>query len=390
MTTSNDLDGKAAVSLNVSPASVMDLPPADLIAAALDGDAKAAFRVETMAQLGEIDDATRDRVRAVHKDGPRPDPGMMAEVEAVEILQALNALGVAAGTATKAEHLEAHPELTAWLLQLAKAGARTGYAMLKNLSESGLLESAEQVAFGELPEPAEGETSDAPPIAIIHKPQALPGLPVPSPLVPYINAVVELAGCSVGTAHCVVMGSINLAIANDLDVESLAPDVHPSSLFLMTSARTGWRKSSAFGLAFRAHREADDAVHSRWEEVRREQKTVRASDGAPLPLTPIDRPKEVSPIALRDDSTIEAVMLNLAQGRRTQSLASAEAGSAVGRLVVRQGAGGADPQQAIRPVVRRDRGLRAGYRAGERPSRWREIDRLLTSSTFVCGRTFAE
>ena len=159
----------------------------------------------------------------------------------------------------------------------------------------------------------------------------------PSPLYPsryssqpYVNAVVELSGCSSATAHCVVMGAINLAIADGLDVESLAPDGHPSSLFLMTSARTGWRKSAAFALAFRAHREADDAIHSRWEEARREQKANRASDGAPLPLTPIDRPKEVSPIALRDDSTIEALMLNLAQGRRTQSLASAEAGVLLG------------------------------------------------------------
>ena len=324
--------------------SAMDLSKEEAIKAALDGDAKAAFLVEAMAQSGEIDDATRDRVREVHPDGPRPDPGVMAEMKAVEILQAHNALDATALAVTRRKRLAENPELIAELICLAKAGARTAYAMLKNLSESGLLESAEKVAFGELPEPAEGETNDAPPIPIVHKPQALPAIPVPLQLSAYVNAVVELSGCSLATAHCVIMGSINLAIANDLDVESLAPDVHPSSLFLMTSARTGWRKSSAFGLAFRAHREADDAIHSRWEEARKAKKASKpsaestSSSAEPVSFLPADlvdsepadRPKEVSPIALRDDTTAEAMMLNLAQGRRTQSLASAEAGVLLG------------------------------------------------------------
>ena len=153
-----------------------------------------------------------------------------------------------------------------------------------------------------------------------------------------------------GTAHCAVMGAINLVIAEAVDVESLAADVHPSSLFMMTSANTGWRKSAAFGLAFKSHRAADDAVHGRWEAARREKKDSKASKDnkasgdspsssaepvgfLPADLVdsePADTPRRVSPISLRDDSTIEALMMNLSQGRRSQSLASPEAGVMMG------------------------------------------------------------
>ena len=186
-----------------------------------------------------------------------------------------------------------------------------------------------------------------PPIRIVHTPQPLPPLPTPSILASYVNAVVELAGCSRGTAHCAVMGAINLVIAEAVDVESLAADVHPSSLFMMTSAKTGWRKSAAFGLAFKSHRAADDAVHGRWEAARRAKKASKdnkASGDSPSssaePVSfwpadladsePADAPRRVSPISLRDDSTIEALMMNLSQGRRSQSLASPEAGTMLG------------------------------------------------------------
>ena len=333
-TPSNDATRPSAV-LPPSP-SLMDNSPAQLLQLALAGDHRAAFSVYTLASDAS-NGISADDVEAVRQvfidrgePAPEPSPEAMARLEAAEYARTLDALDAAAKTATKREHLAANPELVPRLIHLAKAGAVTAHNELASLVKLDLLEDADLSTFRELAKPAERETGDAPPIPIVHKPQPLPGLPVPSPLVPYINAVVELAGSSVGTAHCAVVGAINLAIADGVDVESLAADIHPASLFLMASARTGWRKSAAFALAFRAHREADDAIHSRWEEARREQKANRSSDGAPLPLTPLDRPKEVSPIALRDDSTIEALMLNLAQGRRTQALASAEAGVLLG------------------------------------------------------------
>ena len=186
-----------------------------------------------------------------------------------------------------------------------------------------------------------------PPIRIVHTPQPLPDLPIPPTLRPYVNAIEELAGCSRGTAHCAVMGSINLAIADAIDVESLAADTHPSSLFLLTSAKTGWRKSAAFGLAFKAHRAADNAIDARWEAARRAKKASKdnkdsgdspSSSAEPVSFfvldlvdsEPADAPRRVSPISLRDDSTIEALMMNLSQGRRSQSLASPEAGTMLG------------------------------------------------------------
>ena len=135
MTTSNDLDGKAAVSLNVSPASVMDLSREDAIKAALDGDTKAAFRVELMAQSGEIDDATRDLVREAHPDGPRPDPRMMIRLKADQLAANLDGLDDTA----KAAYLLANPGFVPELIDLTRAGSAATYAALEGLVKLDLL-----------------------------------------------------------------------------------------------------------------------------------------------------------------------------------------------------------------------------------------------------------
>ena len=167
-----------------------------------------------------------------------------------------------------------------------------------------------------------------PPIPIVTKAKPLPDLPLPDAIRYYVEAVAELSGSSIGTAHSAVVGAINLALTDSIDVESLAADVHPASLFMLTSARTGWRKSAAFNLAWRAHTEADNAIHRAWMDARKTKGDKKnESGGAPF-LDDITRP--VSPIAVRDDSTAEALMANLSEGRRTQALASAEAGVVLG------------------------------------------------------------
>ena len=169
-----------------------------------------------------------------------------------------------------------------------------------------------------------------PPTRIIAEPKPLPPLPVPNILRPYVEAICELAGTSVGTSHSATMGAINLALSAVIDVASLAPDTHPSTLFLLTSSETGWRKSAAFKLAFRAHMEADDIIDACWEDARKAKRNrPPKQEGEGAPLMVFD-PRSVSPVALRNDSTAEALLANLAEGRRTQSLASAEGGVALG------------------------------------------------------------
>lgn len=169
-----------------------------------------------------------------------------------------------------------------------------------------------------------------PPDRIVSKAQPLPDLPLPDAIRPYVEAICELAGTSIGTAHAATMGAINLALSAAIDVESLAPDDHPSSLFMLTSSETGWRKSAAFKLAFRAHQEADNIIDACWEAARKAKRDrPPKQEGEGATLISFD-PKPVSPIALRNDSTAEALLANLAEGRRTQSLASAEGGVALG------------------------------------------------------------
>ena len=173
-----------------------------------------------------------------------------------------------------------------------------------------------------------------PPDRIVSEAQPLPPPPLPDVLRPYVWAICELAGTSIGTAHAAAMGALNLALSAVIDVESLAPDVHPSTLFMLTSSETGWRKSAAFKLAFRAHLEADDIIDACWEDARKAKGGKAKADkpegdNTHAPMI-ADDPRPVSPVALRNDSTAEALLANLAEGRRTQSLASAEGGVALG------------------------------------------------------------
>ena len=169
-----------------------------------------------------------------------------------------------------------------------------------------------------------------PPDRIVSKAKPLPDLPLPDALRYYVQAVAELSGSSIGTAHSAVVGTVNLALTNSIDVESLAADVHPAALFMLTSAKTGWRKSAAFNLAWRAHTEADNAIHARWMDARKAKGDKPKNENGGASLYPADNTRPVSPIAIRDDSTAEALMANLAEGRRTQSLATAEAGAVLG------------------------------------------------------------
>ena len=272
---------------------------------------------------------------------PSPPPAVDAvTLRLVEIQAALNELsqdGIREYVASNPSYVD---ELTKALYQTKGSGFSGFLDLLKKLRDLDVLQpnvAAWVSGYDTANSAAQPDNPGdwTPPAPIMSKAKPLPDLPLPDALRPYVQAIAELSGSSIGVAHCAVVGSINLALANITDVESLAADTHPSSLFMLASARTGWRKSAAFNLAWRAHTEADNAIYRAWMDARKAKgdkpkndKPKNENGGASL--YPADSPRPVSPIAVRDDSTAEALMANLSEGRRTQALASAEAGVVLG------------------------------------------------------------
>ena len=166
----------------------------------------------------------------------------------------------------------------------------------------------------------------APPDKLTGKSVPQPPLPLPPALSKYVNAVQELSGCHTGTAHAVVMGAINLMVTDMVDVKTLAPDPLPVALMFVCSVPSGGRKSTAFTLAWKGHKLADREVHRRWKAAR--DATSEDAPAAPVSFVPATggKARPTSPRAMRSDTTIEAFVMNLSDGRPTQSLATAEAG----------------------------------------------------------------
>ena len=235
------------------------------------------------------------------------------------------------------EHLTKNPDVLSLLVDgLHKTGGPAFLETLKRLRDLDVLPSEIAVwvnGYDLAHSRAQPDTPGGdwtPPTRILSKPKPLPPLPLPDAIRLYVQAVAELAGSSVGIAHCTVAGSINLALSDSIDVESLAAKPHPASLFLFASAKTGYRKGAAFSLAWEAHTEADSLVNRAWKQARKMAKSKPKQEGEHAPMIADSAPRPVSPIATRDDSTAEALVANLAEGRRTQSLASAEAGVVLG------------------------------------------------------------
>ena len=129
-----------------------------------------------------------------------------------------------------------------------------------------------------------------------------PDYPTPAVLRPYIIAVAESARSSLPTAAAAVLGAVNFAIGGRVDCVSLAPTTHPASLYLIGLSESGWGKSTAFKLAFRAHEDADREIETRWQDARRAAN--RAQGPASSDLREV-RPH--SPRGLRADVTLEAL-----------------------------------------------------------------------------------
>ena len=257
--------------------SVLDMTPEELVHAAVAGNAKAAFTLERLQEVAELPSES-----------------------ASELLTAMEAL-------KEARKRQPDPDT----LQRLKSGDESNPADSAGNGPSSASNPADSRAW-------------APPDKLTSTSVPLPPLPVPATVAKYVNAVQELSGCHTGTAHAVVVSAVNLLVADMLDVETLAPDPLPVALMFVSSVPSGGRKSTAFTLAWKGHKLADREVHRRWKAA--QNQPAKGEEGAPVSFIPPGEARPTSPRAMRSDTTIEAFVMNLSDGRPTQALATAEAG----------------------------------------------------------------
>ena len=149
----------------------------------------------------------------------------------------------------------------------------------------------------------------------------------------------RLSGCNTALAAQALLGSLAVCAQADTDVRlpwiREAGKAVPVSLFLAGLVPTAGRKSACFSLAFRPHSEADCAIRALQQEAEAaykawagagtgKKKSAGARQGAEPP-----RPLSGPAYIIRTNSTLEAVMRDLDQGRDCMALASAEAGSVI-------------------------------------------------------------
>ena len=156
------------------------------------------------------------------------------------------------------------------------------------------------------------------------------------------RSVQRLTGCTAAAAAQVLLGSVAVCAQADTDVllpwNREAGNAVPSSLFLAGLVPTAGRKSACFSIAFRPHSKADSKIRALQQQVKAEHKAwagpgkgkVRNKKAAgdeqgADPPKPLPGPAYI----LRTNSTLEAIMRDLDQGRGCMALASAEAGSVI-------------------------------------------------------------
>ena len=158
-----------------------------------------------------------------------------------------------------------------------------------------------------------------PPDPILCEPVELPSPPVPPLLLSIVQANSEAGACSLSTSMAAVLASINLAVAEEFECRSLARLPHPLSLFLVVASESGWKKSAALNGAFQAHIQEDTYTDSVWREALKEFRRNKDEEAPKI--------SDTSPVALRDNVTIAALLRVLSRGRRTQGLIQSEAAS---------------------------------------------------------------
>ena len=158
------------------------------------------------------------------------------------------------------------------------------------------------------------------------------------------RSIQRLTGCNAAAAAQVLLGSLAVCAQADTDVRlpwtREAGDAVPVSLFLAGLVPTAGRKSACFSLAFRPHSEADSKIRALQKEAEAAHKawagagkgTGKGKNGKAAgdvqgaePPRPLSGPAYI----LRTNTTLEAIIRDLDQGRGCMALASAEAGSVI-------------------------------------------------------------
>ena len=156
--------------------------------------------------------------------------------------------------------------------------------------------------------------------------EIVPILPAPEPradfpvealgsLLPVVEAVRYLTGCSVPVAATSALGSLNIAAQADWNVRTLASKPAPVSLFFEIGAESTNRKSAAMDLVVDPHLEADKEAKAKW----REAKKMEGEDAGAEDVL------DNMPIVVRSDPTSEAVVRRLEGGRASQALVNSDA-----------------------------------------------------------------
>ena len=154
-------------------------------------------------------------------------------------------------------------------------------------------------------------------------------------------SIQRLSGCNAASAAQAALAGICVCAQADTDVRlpwaREAGAAVPVSLYLAGLVPTAGRKSTCFLIPFRPHCEADSriralhkqaqAAHKAWEARARKGRSKKGAGDQqePEPPKPLAGPAHI----LRTNTTLEAAMRDLDQGRRCMALASAEAGSVI-------------------------------------------------------------
>ena len=154
------------------------------------------------------------------------------------------------------------------------------------------------------------------------------------------RSIQRLSGCNPAAAAQVLLGSLAVCAQVATDVRlpwsREAGNAVPVALFLAGLVPTAGRKSSCFSLAFRPHSKADSKIRALHKQAEDEYKAwVTAmkrkgrNDAGDVQDAEPPKPLAGPAYILRTNTTLEAIMRDLDQGRGCIALASAEAGSVI-------------------------------------------------------------
>lgn len=141
-------------------------------------------------------------------------------------------------------------------------------------------------------------------------------------------AIQAMAGSSFTTAATTLIAAMGALAQYDYKVQTLDPVPKPLSFFGLISTRSGCRKTTVATLTWQPHYNADTEARRTWLDLKAEQAKAKARKKGEQDDGP--QARKFSPVLIRSDATIEALLSRLAEGRPVQSLMNQDANSQLG------------------------------------------------------------